>query len=179
MSENLITDAVSKGKFSVLDVAKGRGYPQDIVDVYTDHEAAFQMHRLEQRIANERDGEKVNALDAERKALKERVKESVLTFHMRGISQGLVEDLQKKADVEFIEQDDPAKIHWLNNLYLAHHIISVTNGKNEVDDHRWTSEEIAELKNALPFESSEKLIGLMMELTFAARYFDEAVSADF
>lgn len=180
MSENLIVDAVSKGKFSVLEVAKGRGYPQDIVDVYTDHETAFKVHRLEQQIANERDGHKVNALDEERKALADKVKESILTFHMRGIGQGLIDDLQKQANAKFTEPDQEAeKVTWLNNLYLAMHIVSVTNAEDDVDDHRWTSEEIADLKRDLPPESFEKLINLMFDLTFAAKYFDEVVSADF
>lgn len=179
MSDNMIVDAVSKGKFSVLEVAKGRGYPQDIVDVYTDHETAFKVHRLEQKIADERDGAKVNALDEERKALKEKVKESILTFHMRGIGQGLVDDLQKQANEKFQDGSETEKVTWLNNLYLAQHIISVTNADDEVDDHRWTSEEIADLKRDLPPESFEKLINLMLDLTFAAKYFDEVVSADF
>lgn len=179
MSENVLTDAVSKGKFSVLEVAKERGYPQDIVDIYTDHETAFLVHRLEAKIADEKDGDKVNELDAERKALKEKVKDSVLTFHMRGISDGLVEDLQKQAKEKFGEEETPERAIYTNHSYLANHIISVTNANGDVDDHQWTPEELGQLKRDLPPESFEKLVALMYELTFAARYFDEVVNADF
>lgn len=178
MNENILTEAVSKGKFSVLEVAKGRGYPQDIVDIYTDHETAFKVHRLEQQIASEMDPEKVNTLDADKKALVEKVRDSVLTFHMRGISDGLVEDLQKQA-VEKFPDEGTERAVYTNHSYLANHIISVTNAGGDVDDHNWTPEEMAELKRDLPPESFEKLVALMYELTFAARYFDEVVSTDF
>lgn len=180
MSETLLTDAISKGKFSVLEVAHGRGYPQDIVTVYTDHDAAFKIHRLEKQIAKETDGEKVNVLDEQRNALVERVKSSALTFHMRGIGEGLIDDLKKKANEQFgADEENVDRNKWLNHSYLANHVVSVTDAENNVDDHRWTSEEIATLKRDLPVESFEKLVELMFELTFAARYFDEVVSADF
>lgn len=179
MSENMLTEALSKGKFSVLEVATDRAFPQDIVTIYTDHDAAFKIHRLEQKIADTREGEAVNALDEERNALKEKVKSSALTFHMRGISQGLMDDIQTKAKADFGNEETPEKATWVNSAYLANHIISVTDAEGSIDDHKWTAEEVASLKRILPVESFQKLVELMFELTFAARYFDEVVSADF
>lgn len=179
MTENPIIDAMNKGTFSVLEVAKGRGYPQDIVDVYLDHDAAFKIHRLEARIASEQDGEKVNALDDERRELVEKVKASRLTFHLRGISEDDIEAVQKQATEKFGPDESNDKGKWSNGAFLAQHIVSVTNAEGEVDSHKWTADEVVELWKVLPTESFNKLLLLMQELTFAARYFDEAVSTDF
>lgn len=180
MTENPMTDALSKGTFSVLDVVKGRGYPQDIVDIYTDHETAFKIHRLEQQIGREKDAEKVNELDAQKRELAAKVKESVLTFHLRGIDQGVIDAVSVQGIEKFKgKEDDPFRGRWTDASYLAHHIVSVTNANGDVDRHSWTVDEVLSLWETLPGESFAKLLVLMQELTFAARYFDEAVSADF
>lgn len=176
----IIEAATAKGTFSVLDVAKGRGYPQDTVDIYMDHDAAYEAHKIELQIADETDEEIVNLKDQARKILRDRVLASKLTFHMRGVNSGTVEGLQKEAKKKFPEEDDrEVRNEWVNDSYLAAHIIKVVDAEGNEDGHKWTAEEAQQLRAYLPAESFLKLRIKQEELTFAAMYFDETVNADF
>ena len=56
----LVEKATEKGTFSILDAARGIGYPKDTVDVYTDIEAAYLIKHYNTQAANELDPEKVD-----------------------------------------------------------------------------------------------------------------------
>jgi hypothetical protein len=176
---NPLDAALDKKTFSVLDAVKGRSYPQDIVDVYTDAETALKVRRLEERINNERDAEQVNELDAEKAALIAHVKDSVLTFHLRGVAPGVVDGIQAQADEKFGADPSPDKFKWMNYSYLAANIISVTNAEGAVDEHLYTYEDVEQLAGYLPTSEFDKVFNLMQELTFARDLFDLSVSADF
>lgn len=172
--------------FDIFEVAQGRSYPQDIIDIYTDQDAAFHAARLDTKIATENDADVVNELDAERKVLLEKVKVSRLTFHLKGLSQKAIRAVEIQADAKFgegdVKDDKPhtEKIRWRNFAFLAAHIAAVYNARDERDSRVWTSEDVLSLAELLPEESFNKLMVAMQDLTFQAAYFEQAtVSPDF
>jgi len=185
-SENIMETALAKGTFSVLAAAKGRAYPQDIVDVHTDAESAYKAQAIENRIndlgAGEENANLVNTLDTERNALLATMKASSLTFLLRGINKGTTDGIIAAAKEKFGDITDPPnyeRAEWVTLSYLAAHIVSVTDAENNVDDHFFTVTDVQELAAYLPEDQFRKLLALMSELTFAATYFDQAVSVDF
>lgn len=176
----IVEAAKAKGTFSVLEVAQGRGYPQDIVTVYTDHVSAYEIHLLEKQIADEKDDERVNELDARINELKQKVKASALTFHLRGISPRDIKAIQKAARKEFGEEADFGEAaNWQNDRYVAAHIVSVHDAQDNVDEHDWTGEEVEQFRLSVHADTYEPIAKLVTELSFASAYFDATVDADF
>lgn len=166
--------------FSVLDAAKGKSYPQDTVTVYTDTAAAYEAYKLEKRINASVDSDEVDALALEQKALRDKVKASAKTFLLRGISKGLIKRINEEAEIKFqAELDDRKQNVWANFSYLAAHIISVTDADGAVDERKWSFEDVDTLQDELDDSEFQKIMGLMLELTFATDLFDASVTADF
>lgn len=181
--DTLVADATAKGTFDVLAAAQGIAYPEDDIVVYTNTVAAYELHKLEDQIADTEDDAAVNALDARKKELREAIKASALTFHMRGISPGYIKALMaqgraKFPDVEGVEYNQE-RAEWFENTIIAEHVTQVTNAAGEQDPRKWVADDIAALKDALPDESYQKLLEGTNALSFAAAYFDVAVSEDF
>lgn len=175
---SLVDAATTPKTFSVLDAAKNRSYPQDIVTVYTDAESAYQVNVLERKINDTKDNEELEALAAEQDAFKALVKASGITFRLRGIDPGLVKRIGKEADAKF--PDDIGDRNEFNNYSLiAAHIVDVTDADGAVDASRWDAESITGLRDLLPGEEFDKITNLMIELSFAAQLFDASVTPDF
>lgn len=170
-----VENAMDSKTFSIIEAAAGRSYPNKDVVIYLDHEAAYQASLIEEKIAYERDSDKVNALDEEIQVLREKIVESELTVHMRGTSRGVRRQIEKRSR----KVDDADRAEFLTHENVAAHIIRVTDHEGNVDEHLFTGEEVQTLFDTLPDESVTKLLNAMNELTFAAMYFDSAVSADF
>jgi hypothetical protein len=185
----IIQAATDKKTFNVLDAVKDKHYPQDITTVYTDVNAAYEIHRLERQIADlgPDDHEAINLLDEEIAGLKEKIKATALTFRLRGIGRGLKDAIIKEGELEFPWTDktkpNPAEYgpggEWTNRKFLAAHIVDVTTADGSVDAHKWNEEEIRELRGDIPDESFLELIRLMRDLSFASTYFDASVTPDF
>lgn len=170
-----VENAMDSKTFSIIEAAAGRSYPNKDVVIYLDHEAAYQASLIEEKIAYERDSDKVNALDEEIQVLREKIVESELTVHMRGTSRGVRRQIEKRSR----KVDDTDRAEFLTHENVAAHIIRVTDHEGNVDEHLFTGEEVQTLFDTLPDESVTKLLNAMNELTFEAMYFDSAVSADF
>lgn len=173
MTENPIENALSKGTFSIVAAVQGSGttYPVDQVVVNSDLGTAYEIAKLEQK-AN-RPNTDIDAIDAEIKTLQDKMKQNSYTFHMRGISPGTDKAI---ADENPIKNDDYEQ---RNYAYLAAHIIKVEDAEGAVDEKLFTKEDVATIKAWLPDSEFDKLYSKMNELTFQARYIDNAMSADF
>jgi hypothetical protein len=176
---DLVSAAKEQGTFSILDAIKGRGYPSDSETVYTDVEAAYEVNRLEEQINDSKDSKEVDRLVAVQQEYKDRVKASALTFKMRGINEGVIDGIKKEAQGKFEDIWTGEGAQWCNDRYLAAHIVEVSDAEGNVDEHKWTGEEVEGLRFLLPRESFETLTTLMHKLTFAASYFDASVTPDF
>lgn len=166
--------------FDVLAAAKGRTYPTKDVTIYTDHEAAHQIAVLERQAndAMHNDDVDIDAIDEQINALREQVKASALTFHMRGIGPGVRTSVEMKIK-QTTGLSETERVRLSNASYLAEHIVRVTNAAGAVNEEMWTPEKVSELLDVIPDESAIKLYKAMAELTFQASYFDAAVDADF
>lgn len=177
----LVEKATEKGTFSILDAARGIGYPKDTVDVYTDIEAAYLIKHYNAQAANELDPEKVDEIAAKVDELKQRIKDSTYTFHLRGYAPEVVkainDEARAKFDVEDTSEGDAAV--WCNYKYVAEAIQLVTRPDGAEDHTHWTPEKVEELAFILPDGEFDKITSKMSELVFTAAYFDQVVDADF
>jgi hypothetical protein len=186
MSDNivdLVQEAQKRGKFSLADAIKGRAYPEKTVDIYIDAASAIEFEDLQSEIKNLEPGTKeYEETYARMEAIAENIKQSKLTFHMRGVGQALVEKATKSADEKYpgsvgIEDSD-----WLT-YYLcglvASNIVKVVDVDGNEDESVFTTEEIMDLRGAIPIDSWAILIDTMQKLTLASSYFDSVTDAGF
>lgn len=179
----LVEGAVDKGSFDVLDTLAGVAYPSDKVTIYIDAESAWQVARLAELAADTLDPDEADELDAKMTALKERIKESALTFHMRGYPYEVSQNIEKEARGLFkLEATAPLSFEaqrWFQHKAIAEAIQRVEKASGEVDGKRWTPESVEALRNRLVPGEFAKLDALVSRLAFAATYFDAVVDADF
>ena len=186
MSDNIIdlaTEAQKKGKFSLADAIKGRAFPESSVDVYIDAASAFEFAEVKAQ------AESIEAGTAEHDAalvrmeeLSEKIKDSRLTFYMRGVGQGTVEEITKKAEELHPQQegkDDPAWIKYYLCALIASNITKVVDQEGNEDTSTFTPEDVIELRDIMPIDSWEVLIDTMQKLTLASSYFDAVTDAGF
>ena len=148
---DIVQDAMAEGTFDVLDAAKGRSYPSKDVKVYTDAESAYLATLLEERIAEEEDPEKVNELDAQRSALRDKVLASEQIWHLRGIDRRVRRQAEKSAKKRG-DTDDADQAEWVIFGYIAGMLIRVTASNGAVQEKLWTTQDIADIMDALPDE---------------------------
>ena len=142
---DIVQDAMAEGTFDVLDAAKGRSYPSKDVKVYTDAESAYLATLLEERIAEEEDPEKVNELDAQRSALRDKVLASEQIWHLRGIDRRVRRQAEKSAKKRG-DTDDADQAEWVMFGYLAGMLIRVTASNGAVQEKLWTTQDIGDIQ---------------------------------
>lgn len=189
MNDNVIEiaeAAQAKGKFNLSDAIKGIGYPEKSVDIYLDAGSAFKLEELNkelQALADMNKMQEYDKLNVEAQELKNKIIESKLTFHMRGVGQHVVEATAKEADRKFpIKEDEPENPDWIK-FYLAtliaSNIVKVTDSDGNEDTKKFNVDEILDLRGAIPIDSWELLIDTMQKLTLAGAYFDAVTDAGF
>lgn len=109
--EEIVEQAKAPGRFNIVDVLKGRGYPTDEVEVFIDESVAFVasdledvIRKLDEKMNSEKDKSKLNELVARHEKLiaeKDKLVEEMggarYVFHMQGISEGQRDDIWKKS----------------------------------------------------------------------------------
>jgi hypothetical protein len=186
MSDNIIdlaTEAQKKGKFSLADAIKGRAFPESSVDVYIDAASAYEFAEVKAA------ADKMDVDSAEHEAalvrmeeLSDTIKESRLTFHMRGVGQGSVEEITRQAEElhpQVEGKDDPAWIKYYLSALIASNVTRVTDQDGNEDDSEFTVADVMQLRDIMPIDSWEVLIDTMQKLTLASSYFDAVTDAGF
>lgn len=173
---------LEKGTFSLLDTVKDRTYPEKDVTIYTDMKSTHLRKVLEDEVNglgnSDSDQARMAVLEEEIQGLEEAIRDSGLTFSLRGLSPKIIEDAEATVKQEL--KDEDAFNQRMSDLLMALHIVQVTRVKDgAVDNHTFTADDIAGLREAVPFEAWKTIREAMDELTFAAAYFDASVSADF
>ena len=173
---------LEKGTFSLLDTVKDRTYPEKDVTIYTDMKSTHLRKVLEDEVNglgnSDADQARMAVLEEEIQGLEEAIRDSGLTFSLRGLSPKIIEDAEATVKQEL--KDEDAFNQRMSDLLMALHIVQVTRVKDgAVDNHTFTADDIAGLREAVPFEAWKTIREAMDELTFAAAYFDASVSADF
>jgi len=174
----LVEEAQSRGKFNLADVVKGRGMPEDVVDIYVDAESAYELSKLNMEIVSLSDAEDLEPLEARAQELAENIIASKLTFHMRGLPQKVVEVIERRSRVNKAGNDEDNLLEYFSRL-IAATIVKVVDANGNEDDHQFTHEEVSELRGVLPSESWERLVSTTQKLTLASGYFRGLTDAGF
>lgn len=174
----LVEEAQSQSKFNLADVIKGRGFPEDTVDIYLDAESAYELTKLNQEIIDGLEGEYAEEAEAKAGELAKKILASRLTFHMRGISQGLVEAIEKKSRVNKSDDQESFIIEYFSRL-IAATIVKVEDAEGNIDNRNFTLEDVEALRDSLPSESWEMLVAATQKLTLASGYFKGLTDAGF
>jgi len=186
MSDNIVNlaeEAQKKGKFSLADAIKGRAYPEKSVDIYIDGAAAFELSMVTEAM-KETDpaAPEYEELHKRAEELSGEILKSKLTFHMRGVGQGVVERITKEANNEFGQDgglNEPEWIKYYLCALIAENIVKVSDSEGNEDESSFSTKDIMELRDAIPVDSWEILIDTMQKLTLASSYFDAATDAGF
>lgn len=175
---DLVEEAQKPGNFNLGEFVKGRGYPQDSVEVYVDVESAYELSKLNEKLINATEAKESEKLEAEAKVLSDKILESKLTFKMRGIDQKQVERIEENSRKKFEENDNNWVLDYMCELVAAN-IVSVTDASGKVDERIFTGADVEELRSYLNSEAWEKVVGTMQKLTLATGYFKGLSDAGF
>lgn len=186
MSDNIVdlaNEAQKRGKFSLADAIKGRAFPETSVDVYIDAASAYEFAELKDEAAKlEANSPEHDAALLKMEELSNKIKDSRLTFYMRGVGQGTVEEITKKADELHPQQDGKDNTEWVKYYLcalIAANITKVTDQDGNEDTSTFTVKDVIELRDVMPIDSWELLIDTMQKLTLASSYFDAVTDAGF
>jgi hypothetical protein len=183
---DMVNEAQKRGKFNLADAIKGRAFPEKSVDVYLDANAAMQLEEINQelndllKLGNNAEYDKLEVVAQQ---LAQQIKDSKLTFHMRGVGQAEVEAAVKKADELYPDveenQDNPDWVKYYLSSLIAANIVKVTDADGNEDATKFTAEEMIELRGVIPIDSWGVLVETMQKLTLATSYFSAATDAGF
>lgn len=183
---DLATEAQKRGKFNLADAIKGRAFPEKSVDVYLDAASAMKLEEVNhelQYLADINNVDDYTEVSKTAELLKEKILESKLTFHMRGIGQAKVEEITEEADKLFprteATAEDPSWVRYYLSALVASNIVKVTDAEGNEDSSEFTPEDLIELRGIMPIDSWEVLIETMQKLTLATSYFDAITDAGF
>lgn len=186
MSDNiidLVQEAQKKGKFNLADAIKGRAFPAKAVDVYIDAGSAYRLSEITEELRTlDATDSKYQELQDYAEELGKNINDSKLTFHMRGVGQGVVERITKEANEKYGKEESTQEAEWIKYYLcglIAENIVKVTDTEGNEDEHKFTVEEIMDLRDAIPVDSWEVLIDTMQKLTLASSYFDSVTDAGF
>lgn len=193
MSETTnLENALQKGTFNVLDAVKGRGYPTDKVTLYTAFDAEYEARNIEAKLKALEGKKATKEVTAQRTELQssldaclQRIKDSALTFHLRGVAPSVQEAIYAEADAHLADENnedittDEQRNEFVNNAVIAAHIVKVVNAHGDEDLSEWTGEKVGALREILPDGEMLKLLQKVAELSFEAAAFDKVVGPDF
>jgi hypothetical protein len=175
---SLVEKAQAKGNFNLADFIKGRGYPEDSVEVYFDVASAYEISKLNDKLILIEDPEEAKPVEDAIRELEKKVLASRLKFNMRGIDQRQVESIEAKEKETSTDEGDDWYVGYLCAL-IAANIVSIENADGEVEQRVFTKEDVVELRGTLTGDSWEKIVSTMQKLTLASGYFKGLSDAGF
>lgn len=169
--------------FSVMDALTGVSYPEDHVTIYTDAKSAYAAHALEKRDADETDPEASNANVEQITALKQKVRDSALTFHLQGYPPQVHRDIETEARSTFKigteDEDSEGAAAFAFHKGIALAIRKVVSADGSEDTRRWTPEDVEKLRFSVHLDQFNRLSEKVSEVVFAGVAFDTSVTPDF
>lgn len=176
---DLVEEAQKPGSFNLGEFVKGRGYPQDTVEVYVDVESAYELSKLNDTLVQTTDEAELATLEAKAKELSDKIMASKLTFKMRGVDQKQVERIEETSRKKFPNEEDSAWVIDYMCELVASNIVSVEDANGNIDEKVFTGTDVEELRGYLSSEAWEKLMSTMQKLTLATGYFKGLTDAGF
>ena len=182
----LVEKAQAKGVFDITEFAKGRAYPEDSVTAYLDVQSAYELNKLnvEMRSADEKALPEMEKKAAE---LAEKVMQSKIVFHMRGVNQAHIEKITIQCDEKYPTKTDAFgqisnSPEWLREWtasLIASNLLRIENANGEIDEREFTVDDVVTLRHHLPKEVWDLLVEKMQQLTLAGAYFKGLTDAGF
>jgi hypothetical protein len=183
---NLVEKTQSQGVFNLSEVIKGRGYPSKDATIYLDSSSAFMLAELNTEMSYSFNDDLLGMQEEKAAELAIKIKESAITFSMRGVSQKMVEETIKKTNSIYPPEagrteasDNPDWIKYYIASLVAQNIVKATDFFGNVDHHVYTTEEMLELRESVTPDSWNVLVETMQKLTLASGYFDQLTDAGF
>jgi hypothetical protein len=180
----LAEEAQSKKVFNLSDAIKGRAYPQKDVTVYLDDQTAMKLVELNNKMSSVTNPEEMAELEAEVARLTNLIKESSLTFSMRGVSQEAIELVLKQMNQKYKVKgsEGTENSEWMKDYIttlVSMNIVSVTDSSGAKDSEAFDFARTEEIRKNIPAAEWGKLVETMQKLTLAGGYFEQLTDAGF
>lgn len=205
MSEKEITELVEEAKapgtFSIIDAINNRAYPKDEVVIYLDEQTAYDAAIIDEKIkelgksASMENQDEIDSLIGKRDALIEKLEAGKYTFILRGISEGLREDLMEQAakeyPIEYNEIKNPItgefsrneienknRDRLFTNLLWHEHIEKIINSDGS-EQNKISLDDVVKLRRNLPIAAIGELTQSIEKLRVSTAMFMMSVNEDF
>lgn len=180
----LAQEAQSKKVFNLSDAIKGRAYPQKDTVIYLDDESAMKLVELDDKMSETTDPAELKKLEAEATKLSKSIKDSALTFKMRGVSQDAIELVLKQLNEKYKVKGSAGTENpeWMKDYIttlVGMNIISVVDVSGSTDDSTYDFDKTEEIRRNIPAAEWGKLVEMMQKLTLAGGYFEQLTDAGF
>jgi hypothetical protein len=184
----LVEETQSKKVFDITEYAKGSLAPRDTVTAYIDVESAYALAQVNETLSNTEAGPEFDALEAKAKELSDKILESKVVFHMRGVNQDIIEKVTIDANEKFPakknafgveEEQTPDWIKDWTCALVAANLIKVVNAAGDEDERLFTTEDVKAMRSYLPREVWDLLVEKMQQLSLANAYFRGLTDAGF
>jgi len=164
--------------------------PTDQVDVMTDVEAGYEIGKIEiemdeltQQHKDSMAGvpqEEMDALEARKEVLAQRLWASRSTFYMRGVAPYAIAAMNRKIRAEAGKHkwDDHTIMEHSDMEILRKTIYKIQVGDQE-DTHVITNEEIFQIMDSLPYQEQEKIRNMATMLNYGVVLADKRADAGF
>lgn len=192
--ENAVVELMSEESFDVLEFVRGAILPVDKVKIFTDADAAVKVARLvaqqEEYAEREREAIKrgeVAGIDAdygyvdedEIDALANRLEDSAIIVHIRGLAPKLRRAVEKNIEATHSLKEDPEDYYKaLNHRIIAQSVTGVER-QGKLYPAKWDDAFVADFEEELYEVEFNKLIVATGAVTYIADQFDAAVTPDF
>ena len=184
----------AKGKFSLIERLRGRNMPTDDVTIYLDEGAAWRRDVIKELLGDEKDPDKVKALEAELAEVTQAILDSAVVIHVEGISSkeydALLAEAEESYPTEYEEFQSPLTGQKMKNpieneerdLMFDVALLAACVRSAEIDgfiDEDITREWIAEFKELAPLDGVRKLVSTVFKMRMASAWMDEIQNEDF
>ena len=180
----LAQEAQSKKVFNLSDAIKGRSYPQKDTVIYLDDESAMKLVELDEQMSYTTDPAELKKLESEADKLSKSIKDSALTFKMRGVSQDAIELVLKQLNEKYKVKGSAGTENpeWMKDYIttlVGMNIISVVDASGSADEATYDFEKTEEIRRNIPAAEWGKLVEMRQKLTLAGGYFEQLTDAGF
>jgi hypothetical protein len=190
-----VEKAKAKGTFNIVNVLRDRGYPEVNVVVYIDETTAYSASVIKQNISVAAEGEDVSALQDEHDALVEKLRESAITFYLKGISESardsMLKQAKKKYPVEFNKDMNPITGEWVKDekesqerdelftdLLWHGSIVKIEDAEGNVQENLGYTD-VRDMRSMLPLAAGAKVTDAINKLRVSTAVFMHEVGEDF
>ena len=149
-------------------------------------QSAYELNKLNDQMRSA-SAEELTKLEKQAQELAERVMQSKVVFHMRGVNQAHIEKITAACDEKYPTKTDafgqtinsPDWIREWTAALIASNLLRIENANGEMDEREFKTDDVITLRHHLPKEVWDLLVEKMQQLTLAGAYFQGLTDAGF